>query len=467
MGLNASQSVGEMLLYFPKVGTEFFRLLTITIFLFTISLPITCGVFVILCLFWFMIHYLSVRVIHPVAVSLQDAQSELTAVFSESLAGIKQIKIFDSLKFWYDRFGIESQKVRRLSTRNVIYTSIPSRFIMVIGILSVVLSIIYVRLYKPDQFTMILPIIAVYVLALQRLMPSISNVGTHWMGLKSLTPRLHLTYDVLTDQVYLNDDGKRSFPGLNTGIELRNVNFSYPTKKDVLQNVSIQIPHGSTVAIVGESGSGKSTLADVLIRLYEPDSGSILVDGVDCREYSRSSWLRHVGMVTQDTFIFHSSVRDNIKIGKPDALDEEIMKAALTAHADQFIKELPKEYDTVVGDRGLKLSGGQRQRLAIARAIIREPDILILDEATSSLDNISEKVFQDALNEAKRDKTTIIIAHRLSTVEHADNIVVMDSGKVIEEGTHEELLKKAGIYYGLYVSQKEEKSEPNKPIKGV
>ena len=205
----------------------------------------------------------------------------------------------------------------------------------------------------------------------------------------------------------------------------------------------------------------------MLIRLYEPDSGSILVDGVDCREYSRSSWLRHVGMVTQDTFIFHSSVRDNIKIGKPDALDEEIMKAALTAHADQFIKELPKEYDTVVGDRGLKLSGGQRQRLAIARAIIREPDILILDEATSSLDNISEKVFQDALNEAKRDKTTIIIAHRLSTVEHADNIVVMDSGKVIEEGTHEELLKKAGIYYGLYVSQKEEKSEPNKPIKGV
>lgn len=455
IGMNASQSVGEMLLYFPKVGVEFFRLLTLTIFLLTISLKITLTVFGFMSLFGLMIHYLSVKAIYPIAVNLQNVQSELTAVFSESIAGIKLIKIIDNFKFWYNRFSNQSHKARMLLTKNVVYGYIPVRLILIIGVSSIVVSIIYVRQHSPEQVTSFLPIIAIYVLALQRLMPSISSIGKYWMGLKELSPRLETTYKVLTDSEYLIEDGKKNFSGLKNDIRLENISFSYPTKEDILKNVTITILKEQTIAIVGESGAGKSTLSDLLVRLYEPESGKILVDGVNYLEFSQSSWLRHIGMVTQDTFIFNASVKENIRMGKPDATDDEVVEAAKNAHAHQFIMELPERYNTVVGDRGIKLSGGQRQRIAIARAIIRNPDILILDEATSSLDNISEKIVQKALQEAMKNKTTIIIAHRLSTIEYADRIIVMKNGEVIEDGIHEGLLQQQGYYYNLYRKQKE------------
>lgn len=455
IGMNASQSVGEMLLYFPKVGVEFFRLLTLTIFLLTISLKITLTVFGFMSLFGLMIHYLSVKVIYPIAVNLQNVQSEVTAVFSESIAGIKLIKIIDNFKFWYNRFRDQSHKTRMLLTRNVVYGYIPVRLILIIGVSSIVVSIIYVRQHSPEQVTSFLPIIAIYVLALQRLMPSISSIGKYWMGLKELSPRLETTYKVLTDSEYLIEDGKKNFSGLKNDIRLENISFSYPTKEDILKNVTITILKEQTIAIVGESGAGKSTLADLLVRLYAPESGKILVDEVNYLEFSQSSWLRHIGMVTQDTFIFNASVKENIRMGKPDATDVEVVEAAKNAHAHQFIMELPEHYNTVVGDRGIKLSGGQRQRIAIARAIIRNPDILILDEATSSLDNISEKIVQKALQEAMKNKTTIIIAHRLSTIEYADRIIVMKNGEVIEDGIHEGLLQQQGYYYNLYRKQKE------------
>lgn len=455
IGMNASQSVGEMLLYFPKVGVEFFRLLTLTIFLLTISLKITLTIFGFMSLFGLMVHYLSVKAIYPIAVNLQNVQSEVTAVFSESIAGIKLIKIIDNFKFWYNRFSNQSHKARMLLTKNVVYGYIPVRLILIVGVSSVVVSIIYVRQRSPEQLTSFLPIIAIYVLALQRLMPSVSSIGKYWMGLKELSPRLETTYKVLTDSEYLIDDGKKNFSGLKNDIRLENISFSYPTKEDILKNVTITILKEQTIAIVGESGAGKSTLADLLVRLYEPESGKILVDGVNYLEFSQSSWLRHIGMVTQDTFIFNASVKENIRMGKPDATDDEVVEAAKNAHAHQFIMELPEHYKTVVGDRGIKLSGGQRQRIAIARAIIRNPDILILDEATSSLDNISEKIVQKALQEAMKNKTTIIIAHRLSTIEYADRIIVMKNGEVIEDGIHEGLLQQQGYYYNLYRKQKE------------
>ncbi len=455
IGMEASQSVGEMLLYFPKVGVEFFRLVAISVFLLTISFKITIAVFAVMLLFGLVIQLLSVKAVHPVVVGLQKSQSELTAVFSESIAGIKQIKIFDNLVFWYNRFKTHTHKSRMCLTTNVVLGYIPSRLVLVVGVFSICISIIYFKLYKPEQFTTALPIIAIYVLALQRLMPSISRIGHYWMGLKGLSPRLELTYKTLTDMEYTAiEDKKKHFTGLSNEIKLENVSFSFPAKEKVLNNVNINITKGQTIAIVGESGAGKSTLADLLISIYHPTSGKILVDGGDYIDFSLSSWLGHIGMVTQDTFIFHASVKENIRMGKPDATDEEIINAATSAHAHQFIMELPEEYNTYVGDRGIKLSGGQRQRIAIARAVIRNPDILILDEATSSLDNISEKIVQDALREVKQNKTTIIIAHRLSSLEHADKIVVMKNGEIREDGTHDELLNRQGYYYELYQKQK-------------
>jgi ABC-type multidrug transport system fused ATPase/permease subunit len=202
--------------------------------------------------------------------------------------------------------------------------------------------------------------------------------------------------------------------------------------------------------VIGPSGAGKSTLVDLLVRLYEPTQGRITVDGVDLAAYDLSSWLAGIGFVSQDAFIFHGSIRENIAFSRPEASLVEIMSAARLANAHEFIERCPDGYDTIVGDRGLKLSGGERQRVAIARALLRDPKILIFDEATSALDNQSEALVQEAIAGIARDRTVILIAHRLSTVIHADKIIVLEQGRVVEEGTHDTLVTGGGLYAALY-----------------
>jgi ATP-binding cassette, subfamily B, bacterial MsbA len=454
IGMNASQAVGEMFLYFPRVGGELLRIMAIIVLLLTMSIQVTLLILVLVTVFGFLVHFLSVRVTHPTSVKLQDAQSEVTSVFSESIAGIKQIKISDTFKHWFDIFRTETHKCRMFSTINAVLEYVPTRLVQIFGGASIVGSIIYMRLGHPEHFDAFLPILAIYILALLRIMPSLNKIGHYWMGLKSLLPRLRITYETLRDERHIEEERESCFSGLRREIRLENVTFSYSAKKGVLSDLNLSIPKGWTVAIVGESGSGKSTLADLLIRIYKPESGRVLIDGIDYRDFRLSEWLKHVSMVCQDTFIFNLSARDNIKMGKLDATEDEVIVASEIANAYEFIKEMPQGFDTIVGDRGIKLSGGQRQRIAIARAVIRNPDILILDEATSGLDNISEKIVQDALQEAKKNKTTIIIAHRLSTIEHADKIVVIKKGEIVEDGTHDELLRQQGHYYELYQKQK-------------
>jgi len=462
IGREASSSVGEMFFYFPKAGVEFFRIIIITVLLFTISIKYTLILYAVIAVFSIVVYVLSNLIINPAAQRAQVAYTNITTFFSESFSGIRQIKIFDNYLHWFQKLRRETNTARK---QQFLYTA-PSYFsshlILSIGSLSTILAIIYAKLYMPDSFVKVFPIIIVYVGALMRLMPSVKEIAHQWMGLKGLAPRVRITYETLADPQYETDDGGKDFSGLRGEIRLDNVSFSYSTRSDVLKNINIIIPKNQTVAIVGESGSGKSTLADILLRLYDLSKGKILIDGVDYKDYSRSSWLKHLSMVSQDTFIFHASIEDNIRIGKPDATPEEIREAARIANADQFIEELPEKYDTILGDRGVKLSGGQRQRIAIARAMIRKPEILVLDEATSSLDNISEKIVQKSLKMASQHQTTIVIAHRLSTIEHADKIVVLDHGRVAEEGKHNELFKKRGFYFDLYQQQKEKEIEPSK-----
>ncbi|MCS6874217.1 MAG: ABC transporter ATP-binding protein/permease [Pyrinomonadaceae bacterium] len=238
---------------------------------------------------------------------------------------------------------------------------------------------------------------------------------------------------------------------LHDKIEFKNVSFSYkPYGKKVLDNVSLQIPRGKVIALVGESGSGKSSLTKLIQRLYDPTEGSILWDGIDLRDIKVASLRKQIALVTQETILFNDTIRYNISYGKPDATDEEIQKAAEIAYAHEFIKSLPQGYDTIVGERGQFLSGGQRQRIAIARAILLNAPVLILDEATSSLDAESEHLVQKALANLMKDKTSIIIAHRLATIRQADVIVVMEKGKIVEIGSHDELLSKKGIYKRFY-----------------
>ena len=242
--------------------------------------------------------------------------------------------------------------------------------------------------------------------------------------------------------------------GLKTNIELRDVSFGYANEsRAVLKNVDLNITAGSMVALVGESGGGKSTLTKLLPRFHDPKSGAVLWDGIDLRDVSVSSLRKQIALVTQETVLFNDTVRHNIAYGKPDATDAEIQEAATIALADDFIREMPSGYDTIVGERGIFLSGGQRQRLAIARAVLVNAPVLILDEATSALDAESERLVQQAIANLVRDRTTIVIAHRLSTIRRADVIVVMEGGRIIETGNHAELLAKGGQYRRLYELQ--------------
>ncbi len=234
----------------------------------------------------------------------------------------------------------------------------------------------------------------------------------------------------------------------NSEIELKNISFKYEDDL-VLKNFSMKVPKGKSVALVGQSGSGKSTIANLVTRFYDVNDGQIAIDGVDIRDMTKHSLRSMMGLVTQDSILFNETVKNNILIGKADASDEDVINALKIANAWEFVKSLPKGIDTNIGDSGGKLSGGQKQRLSIARAVLKNPPIMILDEATSALDTESERLVQDALENMMKNRTSIVIAHRLSTIQKADEIIVMHKGEIAEQGTHDQLLAKSGVYKKL------------------
>jgi ABC-type multidrug transport system fused ATPase/permease subunit len=245
----------------------------------------------------------------------------------------------------------------------------------------------------------------------------------------------------------------RAAPPLRGELEFRHVSFAYSPDQPVLTNINLRIAPGETVALVGSTGSGKSTLASLLPRFYDPTLGAVCIDGQDIRRYTVQSLREQIGLVLQDALLFNGTIRDNIAFGCPEATDEAVVAAAITANADEFIRQLPDGYQTLVAERGVTLSGGQKQRIAIARAVLRNAPIMILDEPTSGLDAVSERLVIDALARAAAGRTTLMIAHRLATVRIADRIVVLERGRIVEEGTLDELLLRNGRYAALYELQ--------------
>jgi ATP-binding cassette, subfamily B, bacterial MsbA len=248
-----------------------------------------------------------------------------------------------------------------------------------------------------------------------------------------------------------NPNGKK-LDSFSDGIELRNVNFDYDGVP-ILKNINLRVQKGKTVALVGSSGAGKSTLADLVPRFHDVSSGELLIDGVNIKDYSLRSVRDHISIVTQEPILFNDTIENNIRLGKQDATRDEVEAAAKVANAYNFITLKEEGFTSNIGDRGTKLSGGERQRLTIARAIVKNPPILILDEATSSLDTESERLVQDAINNMMQNRTSIVIAHRLSTIRHADEIIVLQKGEIVERGTHDELIQKQGYYYRLVQMQ--------------
>lgn len=315
--------------------------------------------------------------------------------------------------------------------------------------------------------TGILPSLVTFLLALQRLNQRFSAVATNFNWLHRNSANLGRLNEILTtEDKQLRRLGGRPFKAIESSIVFDNVSLDYDTGGlPSLRQINLSIPRGKTIALVGASGSGKSSLADLLVGLYAPTKGRILIDGVDLGALDLISWQQKLGVVSQDTFLFNASLRDNIAFGNPQASDRQIEAAAEQAQAAGFIRDLPEGFATLVGERGYRLSGGQRQRISLARALLRKPDLLILDEATSALDSHSEQLVQQALKRGP-EQCTLVIAHRLSTIREADQIVVLDHAQIVEIGSHGELLKLQRYYAALWQQQSDQSVTTFEPIAG-
>jgi subfamily B ATP-binding cassette protein MsbA len=384
----------------------------------------------------------------------QRLARELVAYGTEIILGIRQVKVFSAEERLRNRFANMAQGTTSVNLRLQAVTLVAQPLaemvpVVVIGIFVVVIA----RTAFGTTGGVLIALMVTFLLVLARMLPLIGSLNRDLMRLKAETASVNLVMDLLAQPAVQDGRGPgRAFGGVREAIKFEDVKFYYPgtSGAEVLRGITVSFSKGKTTAIVGPSGAGKSTIVDLIIRLYEPTSGRITVDNEDLQELDVTSWRHSIGFVSQDTFIFNASIRDNIAFALPEATEEDILRAAKHADAHEFIQSLAEGYDTIVGDRGLKLSGGQRQRIAIARAILRNPPILIFDEATSSLDNESEQRVQQAINRISEDRTVVMIAHRLSTIVSADKIIILDGGRVVEEGTHSELISKGGLYWKLY-----------------
>ncbi|MEG4290790.1 ABC transporter ATP-binding protein [Microcoleus sp. C2C3] len=373
----------------------------------------------------------------------------------ETLTGIRLVKSTGNEKREYQRLKHLIQKREEADFHAQVNYAAIGPINEVVNLIVIILIIFIGRTIFANEIESISTILLTYLLVLIRLIPLISQLNSGRSQFASTSASVEVVNKFLRRKKKpFMRNGSVPYTPLQSGIHFNKISFSYPNnEKFFLKEVDLFLPRGTTLALVGASGSGKSTLADLLPRFYDPTEGQISIDGTDLRKFELKSLRRAMGIVSQDTFLFNASVRENIAYAKPLATEEEIVEAAKGANAYEFIKRLPDRWDTQIGDRGKILSGGQRQRISIARALLQNPEILILDEATSSLDTVSEKYVQAAIEKLSCDRTTLVIAHRLSTVQKANKIAVIKEGQVVEMGSHKELLAKGGEYTKLYSVQ--------------
>lgn len=388
------------------------------------------------------------RLRHP-ARQGQERMGDMVSTLDESLAGIKVIKSYNATSYIRRKFFAINAEFSRLMLSMARRQQLASPMSEFLGITAVAVLIVFGGALVTSGSLSAAGFVA-FIAAFSQITRPVRSFIDQFANINQGIAAGERIFELLDARSEVEDKpGAVELTEFRDRIEFRDVHFSYQDGREVIRGVSFEVRKGETVALVGPSGGGKSTLSELIPRFYDPDSGSILVDGKDLKDYTQESLRNHMSVVAQDTVLFNDTVEGNIAMGKPGATRTEIVAAAQVANADVFIRESPDGYDTNIGDRGVKLSGGQRQRLSIARAVLKNPDILILDEATSALDTESEKLVQEALNNLLRGRTSIVIAHRLSTIHNADKIIVIDQGRIAEQGSHAQLMNANGIYAKL------------------
>ncbi|MBO3458359.1 ABC transporter ATP-binding protein/permease [Aetokthonos hydrillicola Thurmond2011] len=386
----------------------------------------------------------------PRYAEVRERVGLLNARLANNLGGITTIKSFTSEDYEVSRLAQESEAYRRSNSKAI---KLSAAFVPLIRMLILVgfTALLLFGGMAAVNGKMSVGTYSVLVFLIQRLLWPLTRLGETFDQYQRAMASTNRVMNLLDTPIAI-PTGNISLPldAVRGEVEFQHITFAYQDRTPVVQNLSLHIPAGKTIAIVGSTGSGKSTLVKLLLRFYEVSSGNITLDGIDIQTLKLRDLRRCIGLVSQDVFLFHGTVAENIAYGSLDATDHEIITAAKIAEAHEFITQLPQGYETIVGERGQKLSGGQRQRIAIARAVLKNPPILILDEATSAVDNETEAAIQRSLERITVNRTTIAIAHRLSTIRNADTIYVMEYGKLVESGTHEQLLEENGIYASLW-----------------
>jgi ATP-binding cassette subfamily B protein len=383
----------------------------------------------------------------------------VNAELQETISAVREVQAFSREQDNIDSFMITNAANRDANIRAVSFTSALGPTLEAFGYLALAIvagvgGILLLRGQPLFGTVMSLGLVITFLNYVQRFNQPIQQISVMWTNIQSAVAGGERIFGLLDEEPAIEDMPEaQKMPKIIGKVELQNVFAAYKEEESVLNGISFEADPGQTIAIVGPTGAGKTTLVNLIPRFYDVTGGTLLIDGFDIRFVTKESLREQIGIVLQDTFLFSTSVMENIRFGRPDASDKEVIEAAKLAHADAFIEQLPDGYETELGERGSGISQGQRQLISIARAALSDPQILILDEATSSVDTRTERLIQKALENLLKDRTSFVIAHRLSTIRNADLLLVLDEGKIVERGKHEELLDKKGSYYDLYMSQ--------------